>query len=100
MDILPTVGIVVHVCVLVELGVAIDVFLISCTRGSGGVDVAVGLFVVGCAHLCMVTWYILAVGVMSKRMSKVSGGKSRFRVKVKACVRISVLSKLSWWNWH
>ena len=54
MDMPPTVGIVVHVCVLVELGVAIDVFLISCTRGSGGVDVAVGLFVVmGC---CICVW--------------------------------------------
>ena len=92
MDILPTVGIVVHVCVLVELGVAIDVFLISCTRGSGGVDVAVGLFVVGCAHLCMVTRYMLTVGVIVKSL--------RVKVKVKVCVRISVLSKLSWWDWH
>ena len=66
MDILPTVGIVVHACVLVELGVAKDVFVTSCTRGSGGVDVAVSLFVVGCAHSCMVTRYILAVGIIVK----------------------------------
>ena len=66
MDRLPTASIVVHVCVLVELGVAIDVFLISCTRDSGSVDVAVGLFVVGCAHSCMVTRYILAVGIIVK----------------------------------
>ena len=53
MYILPTVSIVVHVCVLVEVGVVMDVFVNSCTRSSGSVDVAVGLFVAVGVLICV-----------------------------------------------
>ena len=50
-----------------EVGVDMDILLNSCTRGNGSVDLAVGLLVVGYAHLRMVIRYIVAVGVVVKR---------------------------------